>query len=124
MQTRRTLTPGQKGTKKLREQYGAKLIYVRYRCDAVRHRRYKTVELIVEEAPWTPPTKLAGETIVGLRVTFQEVELQRRVKRAGGKWNPELRLWEMRYEQAVALGLEDRIERPKVSISRNQRGVY
>ncbi len=66
------LKPGQKGTKKLCEQYGAKLVCVRYRYDAARHRRYKTVELIVEESPWSPPTKLAGETIVGLRVTFED----------------------------------------------------
>ncbi len=123
MEARRKLTPGQKGTKKLHEQYRAKLVCVRYRYDAGRHRRYKTVELIVEEAPWTPAAKLAAETLVGLRVTFQEVDLQRQVKRAGGKWNPALRLWEMRYDQVVALGLEERIEEPKVSSIRHQRGV-
>ena len=117
------MKPGQKGAKKFQERYGAKLVCVRYRYDAVRHRRYTTVELIAEAAPWTPPVKLAAETMVGLRVTFQEVELQRQVKRAGGKWNPERRLWGLRYDQAVALGLEERIEEPKVSTIRHQRGV-
>lgn len=73
MQARRKLLPDQKGAKKFHDQYGAKLVCVRYRSDAARHRRYTTVELIAEEAPWTPPVKLAGETTVGLRVTFQEV---------------------------------------------------
>jgi len=124
MRARRTLTPGQKGTKKLQDQYGAKLLYVRYRYDAERRRRYKTVELIVEDAPWIPPVKMAADAMVGVRVAFQEVEMQRNVKRAGGKWNPQRRLWEMRYDQAVALGLKDRIEEPKVSISSNQRGFH
>jgi hypothetical protein len=33
------------------------------------------------------------------------------VKTAGGRWNPARRLWELRYELVVALGLEDRIIR-------------
>jgi hypothetical protein len=57
--------------------------------------------------------------MVGVRVAFQEVEMHPNVKRAGGKWNPQRRLWKMRYDQAIALGLEDRIEEPKVSISRH-----
>ena len=51
MQIRRTLLPGQKGAKKFRDQYGAKLLCVRYRYDAERQRRFTTVELIVEESP-------------------------------------------------------------------------
>jgi len=51
MRTRLTLQPGQSGTKELVEQYGDRLVCVRYRYDATRRRRFKTVELIVEEAP-------------------------------------------------------------------------
>jgi hypothetical protein len=36
----------------------------------------------VEKSGWSPPEK---PEIVGLRVEFQETELQRRVKQAGGK---------------------------------------
>jgi hypothetical protein len=50
---------------------------------------------------------------------FQEVPLQRRVKWAGGRWNPVRRLWELRRDQALKLGLKDRIEQAKVSIRRN-----
>jgi hypothetical protein len=39
--------------------------------------------------------------------------MQRNVRRAGGKWNPQRRLWEMRYDQAVAQGLEDRLKNHK-----------
>jgi hypothetical protein len=54
MQTRLSLRPGQKGTKKLVVEYGDRLVAVRYRYDADRQRRYKTIELIVEESPWLP----------------------------------------------------------------------
>jgi hypothetical protein len=45
--------------------------------------------------------------------------LQRRVKSVGGRWNPVRRLWELRRDQALKLGLIDRIEQAKVSIRRN-----
>lgn len=47
--------PGQRGTRKLLARYGERLICVRYRYDAASSTRYKTVELIVDQAPWTPP---------------------------------------------------------------------
>jgi hypothetical protein len=43
---KRTLQPGQPGTKKLKAKYGFKLVTVRYRYDRVNNMRYKTVELI------------------------------------------------------------------------------
>ncbi|MCI0389708.1 MAG: hypothetical protein MOB07_13230 [Acidobacteria bacterium] len=50
MQTTRKVAPGQKGAKKLLKQYGARLLCVRYRYDATQGKRFKTVELIIEEA--------------------------------------------------------------------------
>ena len=44
MRARRTLRPGQRGTKKLLRQYGSQLVCVRYRYDAERYLRFKTVE--------------------------------------------------------------------------------
>lgn len=108
MQTRLTLRPGQKGTKKLIAEYGDKLLRIRYRYDPQKKKRYKTVELIVEEIDWTPTHK--PDAIVAVKVEWGEVELGRQVKRAGGKWNPERKIWEMRYDRAVELGLEDRIQ--------------
>lgn len=104
------LKPGQRGTKRLLAEYGERLVCVRYRYDAERRKRFKTVELIVEEVDWEPPRRApAGETIVAVRVGYEEAELRGRVKRAGGRWNAERRVWEMRYDQAVELGLEGRI---------------
>lgn len=55
MNARVKLKPGQKGTKKLLEQYGDSLVCVRYRYDVEKRKQVKTVELIVSEADWTPP---------------------------------------------------------------------
>ena len=84
MQDRRTLTPGQKDTKKFLDRYREQLVCVRCRYDDQRRKRYTTIEIIVEESGWSPPEKTE---IVGLQVEFRETELQRRVKQACGKWN-------------------------------------
>jgi hypothetical protein len=116
MRARRTLAPGQKGTKKLLRQYGAQLVCVRYRYDSERRLRFTTVELIIEQAPWTPRSlRFSGAMLVGVGVAAKEVELQRQVKQAGGKWNPVERLWEMPYGRAITLGLKDRIEKRRIS---------
>jgi hypothetical protein len=104
------LKPGQKGTKQLLAQYGDRLICVRYRYDLQQKKRFKTVELLVAERDWEPPRpRFAHDQIVGLRVAFAEVAVRARVKQAGGTWNPERRVWQLRYDRVVALGLTDRI---------------
>jgi hypothetical protein len=55
MRVRLVRRPGQPGTREYVEEYGDRLICVRYRYDAATQRRYKTIELIVDEAPWAPP---------------------------------------------------------------------
>jgi hypothetical protein len=115
MRTRTTLRPGQRGTKKWARQYGDRLVCVRYRYDEQRRRRYTTVEIIVDEAAWAPPP--APDTIVGLRVTREEVALQRAIRTAGGQWDRAQRVWRIRYDQVVALGLLDRLVPPEVEAS-------
>lgn len=118
----RKLAPGQNGAKKLQAQYGDRLLCVRYRYDRQLRKRYKTVELIVEEADWTPPSEpVTAASVVGVRVEFKEAELQRRVKAVGGKWNPARKLWELRYDKAVALGLKSRVETPARAEAKNTK---
>jgi len=107
MRTRLTLQPGQSGTKALVEQYGDRLVCVRYRYDAPLRRRIKTVELVVEEAPWEPP--IAPETMMTIQVEVDERGMQQQVKQAGGRWLPERKAWALRYDQVQALGLASRI---------------
>lgn len=110
MRTRLHLKPGQKGTKKLLAKYGDRLVCVRYRYDAQTKKRYTTVELIVEEGPWQPTApRLTAETIVGLHIDREEIELRQQIRAAGGTWNPSKRVWELRYDRVQTLGLKKRI---------------
>ena len=110
MHTTTTLQPGQRGAKQLVTQYGDQLVCVCYRYDEQRKKRFKTIELIVEEWPWRPPSlRRTKGSIVLVRVAVQEIEMRRQVKGAGGVWNPDKQAWEVRYDVAVALGVTDRI---------------
>ena len=60
---------------------------------------------------------------MGVRVAFKEVELQRQIKLAGGTGNPWRRGWERRYDRAIDLGLEARIEKLKVSNTGHPKSV-
>lgn len=85
MQARLKLKPGQKGTKKLVELYGNRLVCVRYRYDEREQKRFKTVEIVVEEIPWTPkPKPIVNPALVSLRIDWGETELGR-IGRSIGK---------------------------------------
>ena len=110
MRTSTTIQPGQRGAKKFVSQYGDRLVCVRYRQDAQRQKRFKTVELIVEEWSWTPPSpKRRKGSLVLVKVAFPERELRQQIKAVGGLWNPDKQAWEIRYDHAIALGLKNRI---------------
>lgn len=110
MKTRLTLHPGQEGTRRLVEKYGDRLIVVRYRYDAVRKRRLKTVELIEEEVPWLPSHgRLSRQTMVDIQVAADEHRVQRQVRQAGGTWDRTQKVWHLTYDKVRELGLEDRL---------------
>ena len=76
MLTSRKLNPGQPGTKRLVSQYGARLMRMRYRYDPVQGKRYKTVELIIEESPWKPPARpFEDDEIVTVRIELKRNQL-------------------------------------------------
>jgi len=111
MQTKLSLRPGQNGTKKWLEIYGERLVSVRYRYDAQKRKRYKTVEIIVEERDWSPETRVEGPAwnktdMLGIRVEGWEKEIREKVKKSGGIWRPRQKLWELSYGNILALGLE------------------
>ncbi len=107
MNVRQTLRPGQRGTRRFTDRYRDRLVCVRYRYDADSQRRVTTVELVVDEGAWTPSPK----TVVGVRVVWGEADLARRVKQAGGRWDPERKVWDLPYGKVQRLGLEGRIVR-------------
>jgi hypothetical protein len=109
MNTSTTIQPGQRGAKKFMAQYGDRLGCVRYRQDAQRQKRFKTIELIVEEWPWTPPPRRRKESFVFVKVAFLEKTLRQQIKDRGGVGNPDKQAWAIRFDRAVALGLTSRV---------------
>ena len=91
METRLTLRPGQHGTRKLVERFGARLLRVRYLYDPENGRRLKLVELVVESVPWKPRDRRPrrrDDEIVTVRIRFHESDLRERAKRLGAVWRP------------------------------------
>ena len=116
MVTKATLRPGQKGTKALTKKFGERLVCVRYKFDQETGRRYTTVELIEEETDCQPSAKVAEvekptatPRRVAIKVEYWEADVREKVKPAGGIWRPRHKLWEMWYEDIVALSLESRV---------------
>lgn len=91
------LKPGQKGTRRLMEQFGDRLLCVRYRYDEIRQVRMKTVEIIVDERPLNPGLQHRDKDIVAVMVPFAMVTLRDRLKAAGGRWDPEDKIWRVRF---------------------------
>ena len=89
------LKPGQKGTKRLLEQYGEFFLCVKYRYDEKRHVRIKTIELIVSETPCSPPLRHQDHDIVNIIVPYSKTVLRDRLKAAGRRWNPGEKLWQI-----------------------------
>jgi hypothetical protein len=76
MDIKATLLPGQNGTKQLLAEYGDQLVCVRYRYDKDRFKRFKTVELIVEEKDWIPSNHHEIPKPVWLQIGFEETGLR------------------------------------------------
>ena len=110
MITRLKLKPGQKGTKKLHAEHGEALVCVRYRYDEASGTRIKTIELIVERTAWKPPVKkFTDNDLVPVRIGFAEKILIAAAKTAKGRWNPDERLWFIRYGNIKGAPLEKHI---------------
>ncbi|HEY3308325.1 MAG TPA: hypothetical protein VGJ93_07700 [Desulfuromonadaceae bacterium] len=103
------LKPGQNGTKRLLKQYGQSLLCVRYRYDANRGVKIKTVELIVEEKPCQQPFHFKDGDIVPITVGFGETELRERLRKMRAKWDPQVKLWLAPYRLIRGTDLEARI---------------
>lgn len=70
------LKPGQNGTKRLVDQYGEKLLCVRYRYDETRGMKLK--EIIVDEKPLRTP-RFRDDDPVPVHVAYGETGLRQRL---------------------------------------------
>lgn len=127
MECRKRLMAGVKGTKHYQQQFGERLLYVRYRHDKEQQRRVTTVEIIVDEKPLTllpnrliTPNQPYPNQNVYVRIEFNESELRASAKAAGARWQPEEQRWLMPYRIAAKLGLRERIEKIIVDNTGNQ----
>jgi hypothetical protein len=110
MITRLKLKPGQKGTKTLVEKYGDALVCIRYRYDEATRTRIKSVELIVETKQLPPSKKFDKEnSLVPVQITFGEKNLGKLARAVGGWWDPDVKLWYIRYGNIKGTELENHI---------------
>jgi len=100
-----TMRPGDRGTAKLARDWGDRLVTVRYRYSNSPAMRFTTVELVVASAPWTPSRKRS----VLVEVRSWERDLRQKIRAAGGRFVLKAMRWRIRYDKAIALGLEDRV---------------
>ncbi|MBD3224729.1 MAG: hypothetical protein GF313_08365 [Caldithrix sp.] len=106
----RVLRPGSSGIKKIEQRFGNKLVCVRYRYDEERQMTIKTVELVVDEFPRHFKTKKPNpDEKQYIRIGYHEKDLREKIKKAGGWWKAEEKLWELPYKDVIRLDLEDRM---------------
>ena len=124
MITKLKLKPGQRGTKKLAEEYGNTLVCVRYRYDEKSGMRFKTVELIVDSKPWTAPTPHFTDTdLVPVFIGFSDKVSREIAKAAKGRWDPDHKLWFIQYGRIKGTELEKHIILDAFSKSKKQKSI-
>jgi hypothetical protein len=104
------LAPGAAGTRRLQQRYGKELVCVRYRESADGSARFTTVEIVVERRAVQKRQPAKAEQLV--RINFGESELREKVKAAGGRWDPKLKLWRLPSPAIQALRLKNRVVDP------------
>lgn len=115
MEVVKTIRPGAHGSHRFLDEWGDKLVAVRYRKAGGQNRIYTTIEVIVDErqtaaSPNVRILQMTGRnSAVALRVHFDEQALRQKIKHAGGKWSRQLKLWLLAYNDAVKMGIRDRI---------------
>lgn len=115
MRVTKTIKPGQNGSQRFVRQYGKNLVTVRYREDTAKRSLYTTVEIIVDHRDMLPGintaslTKFENNKWVALKIAFREAELRQRAKMIGAQWSVKYKVWVMLHQQAVELGIADRV---------------
>lgn len=87
------MKPGQKGTQRLVTQFGAALVCVRYRYDAQTDENLTTAEIIVGRRPRNRSLRHRDTDMVDVAVPYTEKALREKLKAAGGRWDPQVRVW-------------------------------
>jgi hypothetical protein len=97
------------GAVKLTRRYGDALVCVRYRISPDGKHRVTTVELEFERAT----VQRKANPVVAVKIYPSEIKLTAQAIAKGARFNAKTRLWRMHQNDAYALGLRQRIARPK-----------
>lgn len=104
----KSMRPGQPGTRRLLQRYGAHLLQVRHRYDWTGLYRYTTVELMVDVVPVTHGPCLTAR--YGVRLKSNESTLLAQARGLGARWEPTLLCWTLPGKAVQTLGLAHRVE--------------
>lgn len=91
------LKPVQKGTHRLLAKFGAALLCVRYRYDEETGENLTTAEIIIERRPSNRSIRHQDTDVIAVAVPYAEQVLREKLKAVGGRWDPEQRVWRVRY---------------------------
>ncbi len=105
----KTMQTDARGAIKLTRKFGEALVCVRYRISQNGSERITTVELEVDRAA----TQKRANPRVAVKIYGSEKKLAEQAKQKGAWFNARTRLWQMRQNDALALGLTSRIARPE-----------
>ena len=106
----KTIQTDGKGAVKLAQKYGESLVCVRYRISPDGNERITTIELEIDK---TPVNKKANP-LVTLKIYSSETDLISIAKAKGARYNAKTRLWQMNRNDALTMGLKERIAIPTV----------
>jgi hypothetical protein len=63
----------------------------------------------VDKKDWTPPPLMSDNALIPVRIGFAENALQEKARTATGRWDPEVKLWFIRFDRIKGTELEKHI---------------
>lgn len=112
----RTIRPGKPGSTRFKQHWGDRLVAVRYRKDSEAGKLFTTIEIIVDERELPPEgvtfpqhRAIRRNTVVAVPISYDEYDLRMQAKQYGARWSRQQRVWLMRYDTAVVMGLQHRV---------------
>ena len=60
-------------------------------------------------SPAPPPQSTSDMDLLAVKIEYEEKDLQKQIKEAGGKWDKEKKAWILPPSQVEILGLQDRV---------------
>jgi hypothetical protein len=108
---RKTMRPGEPGTRRHLRDWGERLVCVRHRVDPAKGLRFTTVEIVASAKRLARQKREPHpDALVYVRVGRDEWELERRLRTTkSATFDTDLNVWRMRYETAERLRLKRRL---------------